>query len=74
MEAIQKMSDSRKVKMGAMGRLSTKATCPNQQEVKATTYTAHMIKPTQPNCVNPKPCTLKQSKGTEPGGTNTAGE
>lgn len=69
MEVCQKTPDSPK-EVGAKELSSTKATCPNQQEVKALSSTANTSKPAEPNCVNTKPCTVKQSEVSEPGGTN----
>lgn len=70
MDVCQKTTGSRKVGMGVMELSSIKATCPNKQEVKAPTSTANTSKPTQLNCVNNKPCTVKQSDIPEPEGTN----
>lgn len=74
MEVCQKTSDSRKAEVGAKEQSSTKATCSNQQEIKAPTSTTNTRKPAQPNCINTKPCTLKQSKASVSQGTNRAGD
>lgn len=73
MEISQKTSNSHMVGMGAKELCSTKATCSNKQEVNAPASTENTSKPAQLDCVNTKPCTVKQSEGSEPGRTNRIG-
>lgn len=73
MEVCQKTSDSRKVEMAAKELSSTKASCPNKQEVKAPASPTNTSKPTYFNCVNTKPRTVKLSKVAESGRTNRTG-